>query len=197
MVRVEQPYRVAGRRSPAPAAALDQAWVVAVAAARDRIGTHVPMIAGGRSSGARVAARTVQATGAAGLLALAFPLRTPRGVSRQPELDAVDVPVLILQGDRDRFGMPSQAPRRRVHVLIGADHAMRRHGSELSTVALAFLAEVLGQQATLAGSRHSAAGSAEVDDVGRGQPDQIRGGEFDLQATPARADEDCRVARGR
>jgi predicted alpha/beta-hydrolase family hydrolase len=143
VVRVEQPYRVAGRRSPAPAAQLDEVWVAAVAAARARIGTALPLVVGGRSSGARVAARTIHATAASGLLAFAFPLVSPRGVSRQHELDAVDVPVLILQGDRDRFGLPGQTPQRRVHVLTGADHALRGVAAELSAVALAWLSELL------------------------------------------------------
>lgn len=147
VVRVEQPYRVAGRRSPAPAAQLDEAWIVAVAAAQQRVGAGVPLIVGGRSSGARVAARTVQATGAAGLVALAFPLVSPRGVSRQPELDGIGVPTLILQGDRDTFGMPTEAASRRVHVLAGVDHSMRGRGGEMATVVLTFLAELLAQNA--------------------------------------------------
>lgn len=144
VVRVEQPYRVAGRRSPPPAGLLDEAWVCAVAAARTLIEGDVPVVVGGRSSGARVAARTIHVTGALGLLALAFPLVNPRGVSRQPELDAVGVPVLILQGDRDAFGMPTQTPQHRVHVLAGADHALRGRGAQIVEVVLPWLGEVLG-----------------------------------------------------
>lgn len=143
VVRVEQPYRVAGRRSPVPAAALDEAWIMAVAAARERVGADIPLVAGGRSSGARVAARTIEVTEAAGLLALAFPLVSPRGVSRQPELDAVGVPVLVLQGERDRFGKPVPRPRHRVHLLAGADHALRGSAAEVCVVALGWLAELL------------------------------------------------------
>lgn len=147
VVRVEQPYRVAGRRSPAPAEQLDEAWVAAVAAARQMIAADVPLVVGGRSSGARVAARTVRATAAAGLLALAFPLVNPRGVSRQPELDAVGVPVLVLQGDRDPFGIPNETPRRIVHVLSGADHSLRGSGPQIVTVAIAFLTSIFDQNA--------------------------------------------------
>lgn len=145
VIRIEQPYLVAGRRSPVPAPQLDEAWVTAVAAARERTGSDVPLVVGGRSSGARVAARTIQLTRAVALLALAFPLVNPRGVSRQPELDAVGVPVLILQGDRDQFGMPAATTLRRVHVLAGADHSLRGRQSEIVTATLAFLAEVLGR----------------------------------------------------
>ena len=140
VVRVEQPYRVAGRRSAPPAAHLDQAWPPAVAAARAAAGRDLPLVVGGRSSGARVAARTIAETAAVGLLALAFPLITPRGVSRQEELDAVDVPVLILQGDRDPFGVPEPARRLLVHVLAAADHTLRgAAATEAASVAVAWL----------------------------------------------------------
>jgi predicted alpha/beta-hydrolase family hydrolase len=105
---VEQPYRVAGRRSPAPAHQLDAAWTAVV----DQLGAGelrgLPLIVGGRSSGARVACRTAAATGAVGVLCLAFPLQPPRRASpapsRLPELDAVTVPTLVVQGSRDPFG---------------------------------------------------------------------------------------------
>ena len=117
---VEQPYRVAGRRSPAPAHQLDTAWkaVIEHLVADDLRG--LPLVVGGRSSGARVACRTAQSTGAAAVLCLAFPLQPPRrsgsapAPSRLPELDAVTVPMLVVQGTRDRFGMPPSTERRRV-----------------------------------------------------------------------------------
>lgn len=135
---VEQPYRVAGRRSPPTASKLDEAWV-AVVEQIDFAG--LPLIAGGRSSGARVACRTAEATGAAGILCLAFPLVPPprKGASpgpprtRQPELDAVSAPLLVVQGDRDSFGMPSPAGRREVAVVRG-DHGLK---SDLPAVAAA------------------------------------------------------------
>lgn len=144
VVRVEQPYRVAGRRSAAPAAQLDEAWLPAVAAARQACGHQLPLVVGGRSSGARVAARTISATRAVGLLAFAFPLINPRGVSRQPELDGVGVPVLILQGERDPFGRPDPTPSRRLHVLPGADHTLRGAAATVAaTHAVAWLGELL------------------------------------------------------
>ena len=116
---VEQPYRVAGRKSPAPAPQLDAAWTAVIAQLQLPAG---PLITGGRSSGARVACRTAAATRAAGVLCLAFPLEPPRRdgprPSRLPELDAVSVPVLVVQGDRDPFGLPPPARRQigRAHV---------------------------------------------------------------------------------
>src|SRR5437763_6841860 len=74
---VEQPYRVAGRRSPAPAAQLDAAWIAVVEHLRAGALGGVPLLVGGRSSGARVACRTVEATGAVAVLCLAFPLQPP------------------------------------------------------------------------------------------------------------------------
>jgi predicted alpha/beta-hydrolase family hydrolase len=122
-VLVEQPYRVAGRRSPAPAAQLDAAWIAVV--------EHLPveglLVVGGRSSGARVACRTAAASGAAAVLCLAFPLQARRAgaASRLPELDAVRVPTLVVQGERDAFGIPPAAANRQV-VLVPGDHSLRR-----------------------------------------------------------------------
>jgi predicted alpha/beta-hydrolase family hydrolase len=126
---VEQPYRVAGRRTPPPAPTLDAAWIAIVAAAR-ATAIDLPLIVGGRSSGARVACRTAAAAGASGVLCLAFPLRPPRkpdkppAPSRLPELEAVTVPVLIVQGVRDPFGVPPVGPQRTV-VEIAGDHSLK------------------------------------------------------------------------
>src|SRR5262249_20185178 len=69
---VTQPYRVAGRRAPAPATQLDEAWTAVVRAVRKRKLARVPLVVGGRSAGARVACRTAVAVGASGIVALAF-----------------------------------------------------------------------------------------------------------------------------
>ena len=126
---VEQPYRVAGRRSPAPAGQLDTAWTAVVdeLAAGELAG--LPLLVGGRSLGARVACRTVEATGAVAVVCLAFPLLPPRRSgppkSRLPELEAVELPLLVVQGERDRFGMPPAGPRRTV-VEVPGDHSLRK-----------------------------------------------------------------------
>jgi predicted alpha/beta-hydrolase family hydrolase len=123
---VEQPYRVAGRRSVAPAHQLDAAWTAVVEQLREGELRGLPPICGGRSSGARVACRTAAATGAIGVLCLAFPLHPPGRPekTRRPELDAVEVPVLIVQGASDPFGMPAAAPRREIAVVPG-NHSLR------------------------------------------------------------------------
>jgi predicted alpha/beta-hydrolase family hydrolase len=115
---VEQPYRVAGRKSPAPAAQLDTAWRAVVAALPF---DDLPLVTGGRSAGARVACRTAADTGAVGVLCLAFPLHPPGRPekTRLAELEAVAVPVLIVQGASDPFGMPPEGPDRRVAVVKG------------------------------------------------------------------------------
>lgn len=127
---VEQPYRVAGRRSPAPARQLDSAWIAVVADLRTDALSGLPLIAGGRSAGARVACRTAASTGAAAVLCLAFPLRPPRrdasrpATSRQAELDAVGVPTLVVQGAGDPFGIPAAGPDRIV-VTVPGNHSLR------------------------------------------------------------------------
>ena len=121
---VEQPYRVAGRRSPPRAPALDEAWTSVVAQLREGPLAGLPLIAGGRSAGARVACRTAAQTGAIGVLCLAFPLIAPSGASRQEELDGVDGSVLVVQGASDRFGTPEPGPMRSV-VVIRGDHGLK------------------------------------------------------------------------
>jgi hypothetical protein len=128
---IEQPYRVAGRRSPAPAAQLDVAFAAVVEHLQVEAVRGLPMILGGRSSGARVACRTANALAAAAVLGLAFPLLPPRRVnskreplSRLPELEAVSAPVLVVQGRRDRFGIPPAGRNRRV-VQVTGDHSLR------------------------------------------------------------------------
>jgi uncharacterized protein len=146
---VEQPYRVAGRRAPPPARRLDTAWIaIAAQLVSDEL-RGLPLICGGRSSGARVACRTAQQTGAVAVLCLAFPLQPPGRPggqpppSRLPELEAAGVPVLVLQGERDAFGMPSEAPGRDVVVLAG-DHALR---SDPGGLALALEVWLAGRSA--------------------------------------------------
>jgi len=129
VVLVEQPYRVAGRRSPAPAHQLDTAWTSVLAQLREDVLSELPVMCGGRSSGARVACRTAAEVGAVAVLCLAFPVHPPgRGddptKSRLSELDAVTVPTLVVQGERDPFGIPSEGPNRTV-VLVPGTHSLR------------------------------------------------------------------------
>jgi len=121
---VEMPYRVAGRRSPPRAPVLDADWTAVVEQLAAGPLAGLPLIAGGRSSGARVACRTAAATGAIAVLCLAFPLVAPSGTSRQEELDGAGVPVLVVQGASDRFGRPEPAAQRTV-VVIRGDHGLK------------------------------------------------------------------------
>jgi hypothetical protein len=122
---VEQPYRVAGRRSPAPAHQLDAAWTAVVAELKAGALRRLPLVTGGRSSGARVACRTAAATGAIGVLCLAFPLHPPGRPekTRLDELDGVTVPVLVIQGESDPFGMPPGGANRAV-VKVRGNHSL-------------------------------------------------------------------------
>jgi len=140
---VEQPYRVAGRRSPASAKRLDEAWVAVLERLRGNELEALPLIVGGRSLGARVACRTLDQTGAEAVLCLAFPLKPPgRGnkppQSRLPELEAVEVPVLVVQGESDRFGMPPEGPKRRV-VKVAGDHGLKADTQAVAETVAAWL----------------------------------------------------------
>ena len=142
VARITQPYRVAGRRLPSPAPRLDEAWLAATAELLGRVGP-LPAVHCGRSSGARVACRTAAATGAVAVVPLAFPLHPPGRPerSRLAELDAPAVPVLVVQGDRDAFGMPPPRPGREIVVVPGATHALTKHLPVVAAAVRDFLAE--------------------------------------------------------
>ena len=151
---VEQPYRVAGRRSPAPAHRLDAAWTAVIDDLVAGELRDLSLVVGGRSSGARVACRTAEATGAVGVLCLAFPLQPPRrsgakpAQNRLPELDGVTVATLVVQGSRDPFGIPPATESRTV-VQVAGDHSLRTDLAAVSEAVRAwFLQIVLGSHAT-------------------------------------------------
>jgi uncharacterized protein len=143
---VEQPYLVAGRRSPAPARQLDTAWTTAVdqLAAGELDG--LPLVVGGRSLGARVACRTAEANGAVAVLCLAFPLQPPRrpprppAASRLPELDQLRVPTLVVQGEKDPFGIPPAAANRTV-VQVPGNHSLRTDVEAVAAAVRSWLAK--------------------------------------------------------
>jgi predicted alpha/beta-hydrolase family hydrolase len=144
VVLVEQPYRVAGRRVGPRGPALDSAWTAVVAHLREHV-LDAPVVTGGRSAGARTACRTATATGAVGVLCLAFPTQPPGrpdAPSRVPELDAAGVPVLVVQGERDPYGTPPGAPGRTV-VTVAGDHALRKDLPAVTGAVRAWLPTVL------------------------------------------------------
>jgi uncharacterized protein len=143
VVLVEQPYRVAGRRAPAPAAQLDAAWLAVVEHVRAEL--PLPLVFGGRSSGARVACRTATAGGAVGVLCLAFPVHPPGRPEkdRLHELAAPTVPVLVVQGERDPFGRPGPAVGREV-VLLRGDHGLRSDVPGLRAAVTEWVARLVG-----------------------------------------------------
>ena len=152
---VEQPYRVAGRRSSPSAGTLDAAWAAAVDRLARKELQGLPLIVGGRSAGARVACRTASATDVSAVLCLAFPLQPPRRrgaksvpESRLPELDSVTVPVLVVQGERDRFGMPPSGPKRTV-VEVEGDHALRKNPEAVKAAVRAWLPSVVADPASV------------------------------------------------
>jgi predicted alpha/beta-hydrolase family hydrolase len=151
VARVEQPYKVAGRKSAAPAKQLDAAWLAvhAALAGPDGLFSGLPILAGGRSSGARVACRTAEAVDAVGILCLAFPLHPPGKAddptkSRLPELEAVRVPVLIIQGERDPFGMPpADAAMGREVFAVPGDHGLKASVARVGPAVVEWLGRVL------------------------------------------------------
>ncbi|WP_235928217.1 alpha/beta family hydrolase [Goekera deserti] len=147
VLRVEQPWRVAGRRiAPAPPR-LDEGWRAVVAGLRAAGDLTGPLVQGGRSAGARVACRTAAEHGAAGVLTLAFPLHPPKRPekSRAGELALVEVPMLLVQGQRDAFGGPAEvraALAGRPGAVVAAvpgDHALSRDTAAVAAAVVPWL----------------------------------------------------------
>ncbi|TYP88044.1 alpha/beta family hydrolase [Blastococcus xanthinilyticus] len=151
VLRVEQPWRVAGKRiAPAPAR-LDEGWRAVLAHLSGSGHLVGPLVVGGRSAGARVACRTAAQTGADGVLALAFPLVPPGRPekSRAGELTAVGLPIVVVQGETDAFGAPADVAAvltGRAHASVYAvpgDHSLKRNPDLVGAAAASWLAEVL------------------------------------------------------
>jgi uncharacterized protein len=145
VARVLQPYRVRGARAPGSPERQDAAWLEIVTELRSRY-PGIPLIQGGRSNGARVACRTAVAAGARGVVALAFPLHPPGrpDSSRAGELRGAGVDVLVVNGERDPFGIPAGADASRVVVLPGETHALSRHPAAVGEAVGEWLSELLG-----------------------------------------------------
>lgn len=144
VARVTQPYRVAGRSSMPPHPTLEQPWLEVAQVLAQRY-PDVPQVFGGRSAGARVACRTASAGGAVAVVCLAYPVHPPGKpeVSRLGEINAVKVPVLVVQGDRDAFGMPPRRRGRSLVVANGADHTLKKGLDDVQRGVTRFLNRVL------------------------------------------------------
>ena len=147
VARVTQPYRVRGARAPGSPARQDAAWVEVVTALR-KLAPGVPLVQGGRSNGARVACRTAAVVDARAVIALAFPLQPPRPAapSRADELRlarASGARVLVVNGERDPFGIPGAGDADRVVVVPGETHALRGHRAVIAAAVTEWLGAVL------------------------------------------------------
>lgn len=148
VILIEQPYRVAGRKAPAPPKQLDAAWLAVIAGLRERGMIGNRLIAGGRSMSARVACRTAAEADAMAVLCLAFPVHPPGKAddptkSRQGELDEVSVPVLVIQGESDPFGMPPGGPGREV-VTVTGNHSLKAGIADVGPAVERWLGALLG-----------------------------------------------------
>jgi uncharacterized protein len=152
VIRVEQPWRVAGKRVAAAPPRLDEAWGIVLGQLRDGGRLEGQLVLGGRSAGARVACRTAAGQGAAGVLALAFPLHPPGRPekSRAAELTSVAVPIVVVQGETDAMGAPEAvaavlADRASASVYaVPGDHSLKRNVEVVAAAALYWLTELVG-----------------------------------------------------
>ena len=153
VVLVTQPYRVRGASAPGSPARQDAAWLEIIGALRERY-PGLPLVQGGRSNGARVACRTARQAGAVAVIALAFPLHPPGKAddpsrSRAGELRAAGVPVLVINGDRDPFGVPDAADTAKLVVLPGETHSLSGHAQAITAEVESLLGEITGLAGTI------------------------------------------------
>ena len=150
VIRVEQPWRVAGKRVAVAPPRLDEVWQTVLGELRDGGRLEGPLVLGGRSAGARVACRTAAGLGAAGVLALAFPLYPPGRPekTRAAELVAVSVPIVVVQGETDAMGRPEEVAaalsgRSSASVYaVPGDHALTKNVDVVAAAALSWLTEL-------------------------------------------------------
>ncbi|GAA4920269.1 alpha/beta family hydrolase [Streptomonospora salina] len=148
VARITQTYRVAGRKMPGSATRpQDEAWTSAVRGVCADPRVHgIPLVLAGRSNGARVACRTAAELGAAAVVALAFPLHPPGKPerSRAPELRGAGVPTLVVNGDRDPFGVPDAADAASLVVRPGERHDLAGDVGAVAGAVTEWLTERLG-----------------------------------------------------
>jgi hypothetical protein len=152
VARITQPYRVRGARAPGSAVRQDAAWLQVVTALRELV-PGVALVQGGRSNGARVVCRTAAAAGARAVIALAFPLHppsaAPAGTATQVRLAelraarAGGASVLVVNGERDPFGIPAAQDADRVIVVPRETHSLRGHRTEIVAAITEWLPSVL------------------------------------------------------
>lgn len=152
---VRQAWAVAGRRTPPRPDAQDEAWLPVVAALTTGRGALPrPLVVGGRSNGARVAARTAPETGADAVLALAFPLHPP-GQPDRLRADELRVPyehgirALVVQGATDAFGSPDEVrahcPDPATVVGVKGGHGFSRPPADVVRVVVDLLGDLAGR----------------------------------------------------
>ncbi|TWP35264.1 alpha/beta family hydrolase [Leekyejoonella antrihumi] len=153
-VRVEQPWRVAGKKVAAPPKTLDRAWVPIIGRLmHGRWALPGPLVVGGRSAGARVACRTAGRVGADAVLALSFPLHPPGKPEKSRASEALGVldaglPLAVVQGERDPFGTPDdvrEALGPQAHVFSArGTHSFTKDPEDVLSEVLAWLNTLSG-----------------------------------------------------
>lgn len=137
VLRYQFPYMDNGAKRP-DRPPLAQATVRAAVAAAARLAPTLPLFAGGKSFGGRMTSQAqadAPLPGVKGLVFVGFPLHPANkpSIARAAHLEAVDVPMLFLQGNRDALADPALlepvvaglAPHATLRTIDGADHSFK------------------------------------------------------------------------
>jgi uncharacterized protein len=151
VLRVDFPYRLAGRRAPDRPAVLIETVRSAAVGFAEKLGVGLHQVAlGGRSMGGRMCSMAAsEGLPTAGLVLISYPLHPPGRLDRPrtAHFPAIEVPCLFVSGDRDPFGSPDelQAATRMIvgpvtHAwLAGGDHGLRGRDESLASIVATWL----------------------------------------------------------
>ena len=159
VVRMDFPYRKAGKKVP------DKTPVLVQAVRDEANSISTPLVLGGRSMGGRMCSIAVaEGLEAAALILICYPLHPPGKPDRLrvEHFPNITIPCLFVSGTRDAFGTPDELQSHTTaiagpvtHVWIeGADHSLRKRDGEVAGVVVEWLSGLRTLPATRATGSH-------------------------------------------
>ena len=154
VVRMDFPYRLAGRRVPDRSPVLLEAVRRGVADLRALLPKGAPVVIGGRSMGGRMCSMAIaDGLDAAGLICVSYPLHPPGRPDklRVSHLPAVHLPSLFISGANDAFGSPDELRHHLgalggpydLSLIEGVGHDLKRCETYVAALVVTWLTNLL------------------------------------------------------